>query len=405
MAVPLLNLTEQNNAQIDAYRAAFDRVMASGHFIMGGEVERFEAACAQALEVKHAIGVSSGTDALLLAVMALGFGPGDEIICPSFTFFASGGSIARTGATAVFADVDPVTFNLDPADVERKLTRRTRAIMPVHLYGQSADMDALNAIAKAHKLFVIEDAAQAFGARYKGKRVGGLGDFGCFSFFPSKNLGGFGDAGLLTTNDDELAQQARILRVHGMEPKYFHQLIGGNFRIDALQAALLNVKLPEHEGYHTARAANAAYYNEQFAKAGIGAIAGAAGAAGDSLPLVLPSQSEGNTHIWNQYSVRVKDTLGAQTQAGAAPATGGLGGDKPSTRDALRTYLLGKGIGCEVYYPVPLHRQECFSHLAPVELPVSEQLAAEVLSLPVFPELKREQLDEVVAAVTAFFRG
>lgn len=391
MAVPLLSLTEQNQAQIEAYRAAFERVMGSCQFIMGGEVTAFEQACTKELEVKHAIGVSSGTDALLLALMALGFGPGDEIICPAFTFFATGGSIARTGASAVFADVDPVTFNLDPLDVERRISRRTRAIMPVHLYGQAADMDAIKAIAEKHKLFVIEDAAQAFGARYKGKRVGSISDFGCFSFFPSKNLGGFGDAGLLTTNDDELAHQARILRMHGMEPKYFHQLIGGNFRIDALQAALLNVKLPEHEGFHAARAKNAAYYNEQFAKAGLGKVAGEAGA--DKLPLLLPSAAEGNTHIWNQYTLRVKNRA----------AVGSTAPEGSCTRDALRAHLQGRGIGCEVYYPVPLHRQECFAHLAPVDLPVSELLATEALSIPVFPELTRAQQDEVVAAIADFF--
>lgn len=373
---------------MDAYKAAFERVMNSSQFIMGAEVERFEKACAEALEVKHAIGVSSGTDALLLALMALGFGPGDEVICPSFTFFATGGSIARLGATAVFADVDPVTFNLDPADVKRRITRRTRAIMPVHLYGQSADMDALMALAAEHNLAVIEDAAQAFGARYKGKRVGGIGTFGCFSFFPSKNLGGFGDAGLLTTNDDELARQARILRVHGMEPKYFHQLVGGNFRIDALQSALLAVKLPEHERFHRARAGNADYYNEQFIKAG---LAAGQGQSAEDFPLILPSATEGNEHIWNQYTLRVRS------------AGGGANGAEGSLRDALRAHLHGLGIGCEVYYPVPLHRQECFAHLEPTELPVSDELAAQVLSIPVFPELSRAQQDEVVAAIAGFF--
>lgn len=368
---------------MDAYSAAFVRVMHSSQFIMGAEVEHFEAACAEALEVKHAIGVSSGTDALLLALMALGFGPGDEVICPAFTFFASGGSIARLGATAVFADVEPLTFNLDAEDVKRRITRRTKAIMPVHLYGQSANMDAIMAIAAEHNLAVIEDAAQAFGARYKGKRVGGIGEFGCFSFFPSKNLGGFGDAGLLTTNDDELARQARILRVHGMEPKYYHQLVGGNFRIDALQAALLAVKLPEHERFHKARAGNAAYYNQQFVKAG---LAAEEGQATEGFPLILPTVAEGNEHIWNQYTLRVRGTGAAE-----------------NVRDALRTHLQGLGIGCEVYYPVPLHRQECFAHLEPVELPVSEALAAEVLSIPVFPELSRPQQDEVVSTIAGFF--
>lgn len=372
--VPLLDLAAQNHPLSSELRSAFDRVLDHGRFILGDEVTSFEEACAAELSVKHAIGVSSGTDALLLALMALDLGPDDEVICPSFSFFATAGAVARVGATPVFADIDPTDFNLDPESVAQLITPKTKAIIPVHLFGQSAPMGPLMALAREHGLKVIEDAAQAFGAAYQGQAVGGIGDFGCFSFFPSKNLGGFGDGGLLTTNDDALAEKARVLRVHGSKPKYYHSLIGGNFRLDALQAALLAVKLPHHCQYSQARAENAAYYLEALADL----------AAPDRL--ILPESLPGNTHIWNQFTVRLPSP---------PPA-------KELRRDALKSYLSEHKIGAEIYYPVPFHRQECFMHLPAGPLPESDSAASEVLSIPVYPELRREQLDAVAAAIRKF---
>ena len=260
MSVRLLDVNAQNLPLADELRSAFERVLTSGMFIMGPEVTAFEEESARAVEAKYAIAVSSGTDALLLALMAMEIGPGDEVLVPTFTFFATAGCVSRTGATPVFVDVCPICFNLDAADARAKITPRTRAIIPVHLFGQCADMDSINALAREHNLRVIEDAAQSMGARYRGRSCGTIGDAGVFSFFPSKNLGGFGDAGMLVTNDHEFAARARRLRNHGMEPKYFHHEIGGNFRIDALQAALLRVKLPHLPAYSAARAANAVFY-------------------------------------------------------------------------------------------------------------------------------------------------
>ncbi|MEQ2008586.1 MAG: DegT/DnrJ/EryC1/StrS family aminotransferase [Limisphaerales bacterium] len=372
MAVPLFDIKPQNNALAADLQAAFARVLASGQFILGPEVQNFERQCAEYLGVRHALGISSGTDAILLALMALDIGPGDEVICPSFTFFATAGCIARTGAKPVFCDVHADTFNLDVADAARRITPRTKAIMPVHLYGQAADMDAINALARKHGLKVIEDAAQAVGATQGGRPVGGLGDFGAFSFFPTKNLGAFGDAGLLTTNDDALANHAALLRTHGAHPKYFHKFVGGNFRLDALQAALLAVKLPLLDGFAQRRAANAARYTEHFAKLpGVGAR------------LMLPTAQPGNGHTWNQYTLRL-------------PGTG--------RREALRAWLAARQVGTEIYYPVPMHAQECFASLGQTDgdLPVSARLVGEVLSIPIFPELARGQQDEVISAVSEF---
>lgn len=347
-------------------KAAFERVLRSGHFILGPELTAFESEIAGMIGAKHALGVSSGTDAILLALMALDIKAGDEVICPSFTFFATAGCIARAGATPVFVDSEEATFNIDPADVARKITKKTKAIIPVHLFGRCAEMDR---IGRENGIAVIEDAAQSLGATYKGKQAGTIGEFGCFSFFPSKNLGGFGDSGLLTTNDDALAERATLLRMHGAKPKYYHKFIGANFRMDALQCALLRTKLPHYASYNEWRRANAAYYSEKLA---------------GLKDIILPAQVEG--HIWNQYTLRVV----------------GRG-----RRDALREHLTKKQIGCEIYYPVPLHQQECFAYLkTPREsLPVANRLADEVLSIPVFPELQREQLDEVVAAVSEFCKG
>jgi dTDP-4-amino-4,6-dideoxygalactose transaminase len=367
VSVPLLDLKRQNHPLHAELMAACERVLRSGHFIQGPDVAALEADCARFLGARHAVAVSSGTDAILVALMALGVGPGDEVICPSFTFFATAGCIARTGATPVFADVQPGSFNLDPTDTARRITPRTKAIMPVHLFGQAADMDALLALARSHRLAVIEDAAQALGARRHGHAAGTLGDCGTFSFFPSKNLGGFGDGGLVATNRDDLAERIRLLRTHGAKPKYYHLEIGGNFRLDALQCALLRAKLPHLPAYCAARRRNAAFYTTR--------LAGTPG-------VILPVAEAANEHIWNQYTLRV---------AGAG------------RREALRQHLADRGIGHEIYYPLPLHRQACFAHLPPVTLPVAEQLAADVLSIPIFPELTEAEKEEVAAGVTSFF--
>jgi dTDP-4-amino-4,6-dideoxygalactose transaminase len=371
MTVPLFDLKAQHAALEPELRAAFERVLRSGSYILGPEVERFEQALAAATGARHAIGVSSGTDALLLALLALGIGPGDEVLCPTFTFFATAGCVSRVGARPVFVDSDPATFNLDLRDAEKRITYRTKAIMPVHLFGQAADLEGVLALAARERgLRVIEDAAQAFGATFGGRAAGTLGDFGTVSFFPTKNLGALGDAGALLTNDDALAARARILRVHGMEPKYHHREIGGNFRIDALQAALLAVKLPHLAAFTAARRRHAAFY------------AGHLAAAAQRGALLLPTTAPGRDHIWNQYTVRVLH----------------------GRRDALRAHLLARGIGTEIYYPVPLHEQKCFADLGykAGDFPVARQLAGEVLSLPVYPELEAGAIERVSEAIAEF---
>jgi dTDP-4-amino-4,6-dideoxygalactose transaminase len=382
MNIPLLDLRRQNEPIRDELCAAFERVLDSGQFILGKEVEQFESAAAAVAGARFAIGVTSGTDALLLALMALGIGPGDEVVCPSFTFFATAGSIARLGARPVFVDSLEDTFNLDPADVERRITARTRAIIPVHLFGQAADMDAIGEIAARHRLPVIEDVAQAFSAAYRGRPLGTLGDFGTVSFFPTKNLGALGDAGLLVTNNAVLAEKARLLRSHGAQPKYYHKMIGGNFRIDALQAALLGVKLPHLCRYTALRQQHARQYDRELQRFdGRGAV-----------ELRLPAVLEDRTHIVNQYTLRVQ--RGPRWQRTESP------------RDALRQLLARRGIASEIYYPVPLHAQECFRDLGPrPSLPVCEQMAAEVVSLPVFPEMTAEEQAAVVEAVGEFVEG
>jgi len=370
-SVPLLDLRRQNKACEDELRAAFDRVLASGQFILGPEVEAFEAECAALLGAKHAIAVSSGTDALLLAFMTLGLGPGDEVVCPSYSFFATAGCVARTGAKPVFVDVLPCCFNMDPALLERAITPRTRAIVPVHLFGQSAHMGPILDLAEKKKIPIVEDAAQSLSARFEGRATGTLAELGCFSFFPSKNLGAFGDAGLLTSNDDALAEKARILRVHGAKPKYYHQLVGGNFRIDALQAALLRVKLPRLASYTKGRQKNVARYRDALHARGV------------TQKLVFPRPCQ-EDHIWNQLVLRVPE---------------------PGRRDALLAHLKQRNVGTEVYYPVPLHLQKCFAGLGYSEgsLPASERAAKETLAVPVFPELASEELDYVVDALSSFF--
>jgi dTDP-4-amino-4,6-dideoxygalactose transaminase len=391
MKVPLLDLKQQNAPLAAELRAAFERVLASGQFILGPEVEELERQTAALVEVKHAVGVSSGTDAILLALMALGIGPGDEVICPSFTFFATAGCVARVGAKPVFADSCPVCFNLDVEDAARRITPRTRAIIPVHLFGQAAEMERVVKLAEAHGLAVIEDAAQALGAAYRGRRVGSIGTIGTFSFYPSKNLGGFAEGGLLVTSDDGLAERARLMRAHGAQAKYFHKIVGGNFRLAPLHAALLSVKLPHLAGYSEARMKNACYYTTQLRE--LKGVADGAKAEYDEPEaraafIMTPAAHSHKEHIWNQYTLRVAP--GEKWKAG-------------NPRDALRKHLVAREIGSEIYYPRPMHLQECFAHFGPYPaLPVCERLAAECLSIPVYPELSQGQKDAVVTAIAEF---
>jgi dTDP-4-amino-4,6-dideoxygalactose transaminase len=388
MPVPLLDVNAQNHPLESELVEAFRRVLGHGRFIMGPEMETFEREVADRLGCRHALAVSSGTDALLLALMALDIRPGDEVLCPAFTFFATAGAVARLGAVPVFTDICPVCFNLDLADVRAKITPRTRAIIPVHLFGQSADMDPLLELAREHGLRVVEDGAQAIGATYKGRACGTMGDFGTYSFFPSKNLGGFGDGGMLVCNDDALAEYARVLRVHGSKPKYYHHHVGGNFRLDTLQCAMLSVKLKHYADYTAQRQANAAYYTRELSQLPGVVIAdpangrcGTACTGGDvEARLVLPVAYPHNTHIWNQYTLRV------------------LGGG----RDALRDHLQGRGIGCEIYYPLTLDQQPCFADLPEASrrgCETAHSLAGEVISLPIYGELSEAQRNEVISAV------
>jgi dTDP-4-amino-4,6-dideoxygalactose transaminase len=392
MNVNLLDLKPQNGALEPELQEAFMRVLRSGHFILGPEVDRFERALADFTGAKHALGVSSGTDAILVALMALGIGPGDEVLCPSFTFFATAGCVARVGATPVFVDSCPVCFNFNVLDAERKITPRTKAILPVHLFGQSAEMNAIMALARKHNLRVIEDAAQAMGATYRGQQVGTIGDFGTISFFPTKNLGALGDAGAVLTNDTALYERAKILRMHGMEPKYYHQVIGGNFRLDALQAAMLSVKLPHFNSYTEKRRRNAALYTAALCELPGVKIAREEDCScafvhsqETAARLVLPVAYSHNGHIWNQFTLRV---IGA------------------GQRDALRTHLTARGVGSEIYYPLPLHEQACFANLGgkPDDLPWAHRLAGEVLSLPIYPEIPAEQIEQVCAVIAEFLR-
>jgi dTDP-4-amino-4,6-dideoxygalactose transaminase len=362
--VPLLDVGRGNNPLREEFLAAVAAVIDSGRFLHGPEVTALENNVARMCGVEHAVGCASGSDALLLALMALDIGPGDEVIVPSFTFFATASAVSRLGAKPVFADIDPATFNIAPAAIEAAITPATRAIIPVHLFGQCADMDPILAIARRHKLRVIEDAAQAIGATYQGRPAGSMGDMGCLSFYPTKNLGGFGDGGMLTTRDAELAARLRLLAAHGMSPRYYHREVGINSRLDTLQAAILGVKLQYLGEWTAARQANAARYWQLFSEAGLEGSYG------------LPQASTGCGHVWNQYTIRVP---GAR-------------------RDAVKAHLAQAGVGAEIYYPVPLHEQQCFAHLGyrPGSLPATEQAAREVLSLPIFPELADAELQTVV---------
>jgi dTDP-4-amino-4,6-dideoxygalactose transaminase len=363
--VPLLDLEAQYLPLRDEILAAITRVCDSQRFIMGPEVEGLERELASYLEVPEAIAVSSGTDALLAAFMVLGLGPGDEVVTSTYSFFATAGCVARVGATPVLVDIDPATFNLDPAGVRAAVTPRTRAIVPVHLYGLCADMDPIMDVARARGIPVIEDAAQAIGATYNGRQAGSIGTLGCFSFFPSKNLGAFGDGGLITTSDRALAKEVRLVRNHGAEPKYFHKRVGANFRLDALQAAVLRVKLPHLARWTAMRQANAARYDALITAAGL------------SGRITLPFAPADRRHIFNQYIVRVPQ------------------------RDRVRAFLSERGIGTEIYYPVPFHLQECFSSLGHTrgDFPHAEAAADSTLALPIYGELTADQQAAVVSAL------
>lgn len=387
MKVPLLDLKPQYKSLKKELDETLIRIAESQYFILGPEVERMEKLLSEYLSCKYSLGVSSGTDALLIALMAIDIKPGDEVIVPTYSFFATAGVVARLNAIPVLVDSDPVTFNMSPSEIEKKITSKTKAIIPVHLFGQSCEMDDIIAIAKKHNIKIIEDAAQAIGTQYKdGRCVGTIGDIGCFSFFPSKNLGCFGDGGLVTTNDSKLAERLRILRVHGGEPKYYHKVIGGNFRLDALQAAIISVKLPHLDSWSEKRRTNAETYNQLFIKAGLASEEGRTQFDKHN-KVLLPkavykhkASEVKNYHIYNQYIIRVEK------------------------RDELRKYLAEKEIGTEIYYPIPFHLQECFSYLNHNrgDFPIAEQQADTSIALPIYPELTDEQLSYVVGTIKEF---
>jgi dTDP-4-amino-4,6-dideoxygalactose transaminase len=370
-AVPMLDVNRENSRLAAELEAAMAEVSRSGAFVHGPACHKFEAEMARYCGAKHAIGCASGSDALLLTLLALGVGPGDEVIVPSFTFFATASAVWRLGAKPVFADIVPETFNLDPADVLYKISTATKAIIPVHLFGQCADMNKIRQIASAARgVPIIEDSCQAIGAEYHGVRTGSLGAAACFSFYPTKNLGGFGDGGLITTDDAELGEKLRVLRDHGQQPRYYHHFVGLNSRLDALQAAVLSVKLPHLDAWAAARKRHADRYRAEFDRRGISAA------------VVAPTTADDCQHVWNQYTVRVKN----------------------GRRDALQKHLADRKIGAAIYYPVPLHLQKCFGALGCEEgsLPVTEQACREVLSLPVYPELTEAEQGAVIDAIAEF---
>ena len=369
--VPLLDIPLSYEAVLADVEKNINEVIRSGYFILGPVVEELERQIAAYCGAKYAVGVSSGTDALLISLMAAGIGEGDEVITTPFTFFATAGSISRLGAKPVFVDIEPSTFNINPKHIEKNITNKTRAIIPVHLYGQCADMDPILDLAKINNLTIIEDAAQAIGSKYKGGGAGSLGDYGCFSFFPTKNLGGFGDGGMVTMASEELYEQVKTLRVHGSNNKYYHKVIGGNFRLDAIQAAVVLAKLKFLDQCTEKRRSNAQTYDRLFKEKG----------ATDSLTLpqeIIPR------HVYNQYIVRVKEK-----------------------RDELRSFLGGKNIATEIYYPLPLHLQDCFASLGykKGDFPESEKAADEIIALPIFPELTTDQLEYVAASISQFLKS
>ncbi|MCU0610170.1 MAG: DegT/DnrJ/EryC1/StrS family aminotransferase [Candidatus Eisenbacteria bacterium] len=380
--VPLLDLKPQYASLRVEIQAALERVAESQQFILGPEVEAFEREIAAYSACAFGVGVSSGTDALLIALMALGIAPGDEVITTPYTFFATAGCVSRLGARPVFADIDPLTYNIDPDGIERVISGRTRAIIPVHLYGQMAEMDPIVDVASRHGLSVIEDAAQAIGAEYRSRRAGSIGHIGTFSFFPSKNLGGFGDGGMVTTADGAMADRLRILRNHGASPKYYHKVVGGNFRLDALQAAVLRIKLRRLDGWTEARQTNASKYRRLFVAAGLCDPASPA-APTDDYPVVLPAEADRRRHIYNQFVIRAL------------------------RRDGLIAHMKARSIGHEIYYPVPLHQQECFADLGyrPGAFPESERAAAQTVALPIYPELTARMQESVVSAIAEYYQA
>lgn len=365
----MLDLKAQYATIKEEINAAVLEVLESQHFVLGPKVEQCERAIADYVQCRHGIGVSSGSDALLMCLMAEDIGAGDEVITTPYTFFATAGAIARVGATPVFVDIDPNTYNIDPAKIEEKITERTKAIVPVHLFGHCADMDPILELAERHGLIVIEDAAQAIGAEYKGRRAGSIGTYGCFSFFPSKNLGCAGDGGMVTTKHQDRADRLRVLRAHGSRPKYYHHVIGGNFRLDAIQAAIVLVKLKYLDEWTIARQSNADRYRQLFAENAL------------SDTIILRQALPEDRHIYNQFVIRVRE------------------------RDALREHLFQDGVAGEIYYPVPMHRQECFSSLGYVsgDFPESELASRETMALPVYPDMSDEQLQYVVDSTARFF--
>jgi len=366
MKVPLLDLTRQYKSIKNEIDQAISKVLNHSLFILGPEVKSFEEKIAKYCGTKYAIGVASGTDALLLSLRAIGVGQGDEVIVPSFTFYATAGVVTRLGGTPVFVDNDPFTYNIDPELIEKKITKKTKAIIPVHLFGQCVDMDAIMEIARKHNLKVIEDAAQAISAEYKKRKAGSLGDLGCFSFFPSKNLGGAGDGGMVITNDADLAEKIGLLRKLGAQPKYFHRVIGYNSRLDTLQAAILEVKLKYLDGWSTKRREHAEVYNQAF----------------KDLDVVLPKEEKSSYHIYNQYTIALEN------------------------RDGLKEHLKKNEIRFDVYYPLPMHLQECYKDLGYKigDLPVSEKCSKEVISLPIYPELTKEEQTFVIDKVREFMK-
>lgn len=384
MAVPLLDLKAQFAGIRGDVMKAVEDLMDSQMFILGEPVRHLEERIAEYCGCRHAVGVSSGTDALVVSLMSEGIGPGDEVITSPYTFFSTAGSISRVGARPVFVDIEPSTFNIDPSKIEDAVTPRTKAIIPVHLYGQAADMDPIMEIARGRGLAVIEDAAQAIGSEYKNRRAGSIGDYGCFSFFPSKNLGGAGDGGMVAANDDGRLERLRMLRVHGGHARYYHDVIGGNFRLDALQAAVLLVKLDHLEKWTNGRRRNADLYRRMFESAGIAAPAPEQGGPSRAVTaeegVILPRELPGRRHIYNQFVIRF------------------------ARRDDLRAALAERSIGNEVYYPVPLHLQKCYAAMGyrAGDFPESEAAARDSLALPVYPELTEEMIGEVVGAIAEF---
>ncbi len=371
MKIPMLDLKAQHAKIANEVRAAIEGVLESQQLILGPEVAAFEREIASYCGAAHGVGCASGSDALLLALMACGVGQGDEVITTPFTFFATAGSVVRLGARPVFVDIEPGTFNIDTRRLREAISERTRSIMPIHLFGQCADMDAINEAASERGIAVIEDAAQAIGAEYRGRRAGSLGAIGAFSFYPSKNLGGAGDGGMLTTNDAALAERLRVLRAHGAKNKYFHDYVGINSRLDSLQAAILRVKFNYLDEWAEARRANAQIYIRKFQDSGLV----------ESEKVKLPMAMDWARHVYNQFVIRVEQ------------------------RDGLKSFLAERGIGTEIYYPLPLHLQNCFKDLGYKEgdLPESELASKEVLAIPVYPELGEEEIDYIVEQVKSFY--